>query len=68
MIDSLFNLIFRCRHRNLSRPVTPIDAAGVPQGDAYVVCLDCGMRFAYDAREMKMGKAIRKPREGEKGN
>jgi hypothetical protein len=32
------------------------------------VCLDCGMRFAYDAREMKMGKAIRKPREGEKGN
>jgi hypothetical protein len=60
MIDNIFNLVFRCRHARLTRPVTPIDAAGVPQGDAYVVCLDCGMQFSYDAREMRMGKAIRK--------
>jgi hypothetical protein len=66
MIDSLFNLIFRCRHSKLSRPVTPIDAAGVPQGEAYVVCLECGMRFSYDVRQMKMGKAIRDPREEKK--
>ena len=60
MIDSLFNLIFRCRHRRLTRPVTSINAAGAPQGDPYVVCLDCGAQFEYDAKEMRMGRAIRK--------
>lgn len=61
MIDSIFNLLFRCRHARLTRPVTPINAAGVPQGEPYVVCLDCGMQFAYDTATMKMGKALRKP-------
>jgi hypothetical protein len=61
MIDNLFNLLFRCRHHRLTRPITPVDAEGSPEGDAYVVCLDCGKHFAYDAKQMKMGKAIRKP-------
>ena len=58
MIDSLFNLLFRCRHRRLTRPITPINAGGVPQGSPYVVCLDCGKRFEYDPENMRIGRAI----------
>jgi len=58
MIDSVLNLLFRCSHRRLTRPVTPVSKAGVPTGGTYVVCLDCGKHFAYDAKEMRLGKAI----------
>ena len=54
MIDSLVNLLFRCSHRRLTRPVTPITKAGVPEGRTYVVCLDCGKQFAYDLQEMRI--------------
>ena len=59
MIDSLLNLIFRCSHRRLTRPVTPVSKAGVPQGKTYVVCLDCGKQFAYDLTAMRIGKPIK---------
>jgi len=58
MIDTLTNLLFRCPHRRLTRPVSPVSKAGVPHSDAYVVCLDCGKQFAYDVHEMKIGKPI----------
>jgi hypothetical protein len=58
VIDSLLNLLFRCSHRNLTRPVAPLTKAGQPHGQSYVVCLDCGKQFDYDVREMRMGKAI----------
>jgi hypothetical protein len=58
MIDSVVNLLFRCPHRRLTRPVSPVNREGVPQGGAYVVCLDCGKQFAYDTREMRIGKPI----------
>lgn len=58
MIDTLLNLIFRCSHRRLTRPVTPVSKAGVPHGATYVVCLDCGKQFAYDLNQMRIGKAI----------
>jgi hypothetical protein len=58
MIDTVLNLLFRCSHRRLTRPVTPVSRAGVPQGETYVVCLDCGKQFAYDAREMRIGKPL----------
>ena len=54
MIDSLLNLMFRCAHRRLTRPVTPVSRAGVSDGQTYVVCLDCGKQFAYDLREMRI--------------
>jgi hypothetical protein len=57
--DSLFNLMFRCRHRNLSRPFATESAALPSEWNAYVVCLDCSMRFAYDTHVMRMGNAIR---------
>lgn len=54
MIDTIVNLLFRCAHRHLTRPFTPL---GV-QGETYVVCLDCTKQFAYDLKKMRIGKAI----------
>src|SRR5579862_7035510 len=58
MIDSVLNLIFRCAHRRLTRPVAPVTKAGQPPSQSYVVCLDCGKRFEYDVSEMRIGKPI----------
>lgn len=58
MIDTLLNLIFRCSHRRLTRPVTPARRLGVATGATYVVCLDCGKRFAYDTLQMRIGKPL----------
>jgi hypothetical protein len=58
MIDNLLNLLFRCYHRRLTRPVAPITKAGQPRNQSYVVCLDCGKQFEYDLSQMRMGKAI----------
>ncbi len=58
MIDSILNLLFRCPHRRLTRPVAPVTRAGQPHSQSYVVCLDCGKQFEYDVKEMRMGKAI----------
>jgi len=58
MIDSVLNLLFRCPHKRLTRPVTPISIDGKPHGDTYVVCLACGKQFSYDLKEMRIGKAL----------
>lgn len=56
MLDSIFNLIFRCKHRSLSRPITPVK---LPEsgGETYVVCLDCGKRFLYSWQEMRISSS-----------
>ncbi len=64
MIDTLLNLLFRCSHKRLTRPVTPVGRAGEPHGTTYVVCLDCGKQFSYDVKEMRIGKPIESSREG----
>jgi len=58
VIDTLLNLLFRCSHKHLTRPVAPITKAGQPHSQSYVVCLDCGKQFEYDLTEMRIGKAI----------
>src|ERR1700704_6639211 len=58
MIDTVINLLFRCAHRKLTRPVTPVSKAGVANGETYVVCLDCGKQFSYDLNAMRIGKVI----------
>ena len=63
MIDSVLNLLFRCSHRCLTRPVTPVSKTGVPQGQTYVVCLDCGKQFAYDFQEMRIGRPLESSQE-----
>jgi DNA-directed RNA polymerase subunit RPC12/RpoP len=64
MIDSVVNLLFRCSHRRLTRPVTPVSKAGVPHGQTYVVCLDCGKQFSYDLTEMRVGKRLESSHDG----
>jgi hypothetical protein len=58
MIDTLWNLLFRCAHRHLTRPFTPRAKEGAPRDETYVVCLDCTKQFAYDWNLMRIGKAI----------
>ena len=58
MIKAIFNLLQRCHHRRLTRPVAPIRRRGMPQGESYVVCLDCGRHFAYDTLQMRMGEPL----------
>jgi DNA-directed RNA polymerase subunit RPC12/RpoP len=68
MIDSIFNLLFLCGHRRLTRPITPVSAKRVPEGQSYIVCLDCGKHVAYDTGQMRLGKVIRvkgEPKRGE---
>jgi hypothetical protein len=59
MIDILANLLFRCPHRRLTRPITPVSRPGVPSGETYVVCLNCGKQFSYDWKEMRLGGPIK---------
>jgi len=58
VIDSLLNLLFRCSHSRMTRPMTPAKKAGEPGADTYVVCLECGKQFLYDMKEMRVGKAV----------
>jgi len=59
-------LSLACRHSKLSRPIAAApqsareyrDAAWEPVSDRdaghYVVCLDCGKKFAYDWNNMRV--------------
>jgi hypothetical protein len=58
MIDTVLNLLFRCSHRRLTRPITSLSKVGQPHGEPYVVCLDCGKQFSYDFKTMTIGKPI----------
>jgi DNA-directed RNA polymerase subunit RPC12/RpoP len=60
MIDTVLNLLFRCSHRRLTRPVTPVARSGAAHGETYVVCLDCGKQFVYDLQQMRVGKPLDK--------
>lgn len=57
MIDSVLNLVFRCGHRRVTRPITPVDRSPDEPNETYVVCLDCGKRFAYDLSQMRIRKS-----------
>jgi hypothetical protein len=58
VIDTLLNLLFRCSHRHLTRPLTRVGETGGREGASYVVCLDCGKQFIYDLDAMRIGKPI----------
>jgi len=61
MIDKLANLLFRCWHRRLSRPMAAVRRPGEPDDNGYVVCLDCGLKFSYDLKKMAIGKPLKGP-------
>lgn len=50
MLRALFNLIFGCRHRRCSWPMT----VRQPRKRTYVVCLSCGAEFDYDLQSMQL--------------
>ncbi len=58
MLDSLFNLLFRCNHGRLSRPMRMAAVDG-NEASLYVTCLDCGKRFPYSWEEMRLGGAMK---------
>jgi hypothetical protein len=60
--DTILNLLFRCRHRTMSSPFTPMSKSGKPPAKTYVTCLDCGTHLHYDWTTMRMGKALPRPR------
>ena len=57
-MDTLLRFLFRCPHRNLSRPITPLARRGCTAA-TYVVCLDCGTQYAYDWEAMRIGPPVR---------
>jgi hypothetical protein len=67
MFSTLANWLFGCSHRRTSFPMTRrtgLRAEGqgkAPRSETYVVCLDCGRRFAYDWSEMRIAKPPEAP-------
>ncbi len=55
MLDNIMNLLFGCRHRQITRPITAVHRPNTEAGETYVACLECGRRFHYDVNEMRIG-------------
>jgi hypothetical protein len=58
MIRALVNLLVGCRHRRVTRPITPLHKTVSEPGATYVACLECGQRLHYDLATMSMGAVI----------
>jgi hypothetical protein len=58
VIDTVLNLLLRCPHKRITRPITPVSKTGVRNGETYVVCLECGKQFTYDWNDMRIGKPV----------
>ncbi|HUN90178.1 MAG TPA: hypothetical protein VMU28_15370 [Terriglobales bacterium] len=65
MVEKLLQIFsLACRHNRITQPFTASVATAAPKGgdwesvgsgpSHYVVCLDCGRKFAYDWQKMKM--------------
>lgn len=61
MIKNVFNALFGCRHRQTTRPITPVHKPGDRSANTYVACLECGKQFHYDVTTMHIGSAIPRP-------
>ena len=60
VIRLVLDLLFGCRHRRITRPITPVRKPHqVSDSPTYVACLDCGQRLHYDLATMRIGKPIR---------
>jgi hypothetical protein len=59
MIEKLAKLLFGCRHRHMSLPMTLVRKPGMPPSEGFVVCLDCGKRYVYDMSKMTLRKPLR---------
>ena len=57
-MDAMLNLLFGCRHRRITRPITDVHKPGTPSGGTYVTCLECGRRFPYDVTNMCLATTL----------
>lgn len=57
-LATLFDLLFGCRHRNLTFPHTvkrgERRSCAASETGTYIVCIDCGSEFAYSWERMKV--------------
>lgn len=58
MLHGIMDLLFGCRHKRITRPITPVRKGNDAAGDTYVSCLECGRRFRYDLETMEVGKPM----------
>jgi len=58
MFARMFDLLFGCRHKQLTRPITRVHRPGTPPGLVYVSCLECGKQFHYDLAAMQVGAPV----------
>jgi hypothetical protein len=54
MIQTVLQVLFRCAHRHMTRPITSVDPGSA--SGPYVVCLDCGAALAYDWENMRVSR------------
>jgi hypothetical protein len=65
MVNRILQLLsIRCSHRKISQPFAASSSTRrvgnsdwetpTPPGRHYVVCLDCGQKFEYDWKNMRM--------------
>jgi hypothetical protein len=58
MFADVFDMLFGCRHKKYSFPITTKKASNrscaASVTGTYVVCLDCGREFPYDWNQMKV--------------
>jgi hypothetical protein len=62
MFNGLVDLLFGCRHKKTTRPITPSHKVGSVPGETYVACLACGKKLHYDLATMRIGKPIAPPK------
>ena len=61
-LRTLFRLVFVCLHRHKGPPITPrvpiqpslLGRRSVFGRETYIICLDCGQKFAYDHRTRRL--------------
>ena len=58
-LGGLADWLFGCWHRRTSFPITlgasvSVDGQPTTQAETYVVCVECGRRFAYDWTAMRI--------------
>jgi hypothetical protein len=58
MIAKVVELLIACRHRHISRPITPVYRYCTQPSYSYVACLECGKQFYYDTTNLRMGPPI----------
>ena len=61
-LRTLFRLVFGCLHRHKGPPITPrvaipsnlLGPRSVFGRETYIICLDCGQKFAYDHKTRRL--------------